>query len=198
MRKNIYFILAIVSLFCACTEGNVKTTATKRVFNSEYEGEYLSRIAFPVGGMGAGMFCIEGSGAISHVSVRHTPEIFNEPCMYAAIHIKGVKNGTKVLEGQSPEWKRFGLAGSGNGLGNTTWGLPRFKENTFLARFPFAEIELKDNELPVKVQLKAWSPFIPTDEDNSSIPVGAIEYTFHNTGKETVEAVFIRIKESGI
>jgi len=190
MRKNIYFILAIVSLFCACTEGNVKTTATKRVFNGKYEGENLSRIAFPIGGMGSGMFCIEGSGAISHMSVRHQPGIFNEPCMYAAIHIKGVKNGTKVLEGQSPEWKRFGLPSAGNGMGHTTWGLPRFKENTFLARFPFAEIELADNELPVKVQLKAWSPFIPTDEDNSSIPVGAIEYTFHNTGKEPVDIVF--------
>jgi hypothetical protein len=55
------------------------------------------------------MFCIEGSGAISHMSVRNHPHVFNEPCMYAAIHIKGLDNGTKVLDGQSPEWKRFGL-----------------------------------------------------------------------------------------
>ena len=33
-------------------------------FNQTYSGEYLKRIAFPVGGMGAGMFCIEGSGAV--------------------------------------------------------------------------------------------------------------------------------------
>ena len=193
MQKNIYHItaIALLSLLCACTGTNTKTAATKRAFNSQYEGEYLNRVAFPIGGMGAGMFCIEGSGAISHLSVRNRPEIFNEPCVFAAIHVNGLKNGTKVLEGQSPEWKRFGLAGAGNGLGNTTWGLPRFnKDNTFLARFPFAEIELKDSELPVTVQMKAWSPFIPTDEDNSSIPTGAIEYTFTNTGKEPVDAIF--------
>ena len=192
MKKQIIFVSAIIiaAFFYSCTGYNKNTFFSKRAFNEKYEGEYLSRVAFPIGGMGAGMFCIEGSGAISHVSVRHRPEIFHEPCMFAALHIKGVNNGTKVLEGQSPEWKRFGLSGSGNGLGNTTWGLPRFKENSFLARFPFAEIDLKDKDLPVDVQMRAWSPFIPTDEDNSSLPVGAIEYTFHNTGNSTVDAIF--------
>ena len=192
IKKYLFFLftITIAVIFCACTNADRNSYSSKRAYNGKYENEYLNRIAFPVGGMGAGMFCIEGSGAISHMSVRHRPEIFNEPCMFAAIHIKGVDNGTKVLEGQSPEWKRFGLSGSGNGLGNTSWGLPRFKENTFFARFPFAEVELKDKELPIEVQLKAWSPFIPTDEDNSSIPVGAIEYTFHNKGNSTVDAIF--------
>ena len=187
-RSSIFIItIALVALFCGCADN---LSSSGRAFNGVYKGEYLNRIAFPVGGIGAGMFCVEGSGAISHVSVRHRPQIFNEPCMFAAIHIKGLANGTKVLEGQSPEWKRFGLSGAGNGLGNTTWGLPRFKENTFVARFPFAEIVLRDKEMPVEVQLTAWSPFIPTDEDNSSLPAGAIEYTFHNKGKEPLEAVF--------
>ena len=52
-------------------------------------GEYLNRIAFPLGGIGAGIFCIEGTGAISHMSVRNRPEIFNEPCTFAAIHVRG-------------------------------------------------------------------------------------------------------------
>lgn len=184
------FTITVAVIFCACADTGRSSYSSKRPFNGKYEKEYLSRIAFPIGGMGAGMFCIEGSGAISHMSVRHRPQIFNEPCMFAAIHIKGINNGTKVLEGQSSEWKRFGSPGSATGMGHTSWGLPRFKENTFLARFPFAEIELRDKELPVEVQLKAWSPFIPTDEDNSSMPVGAIEYTFHNKGNSTVDAVF--------
>jgi len=188
MKKLYYQIfIGIVSfvLFQSCVDA-----PKKREFNGVYEGEYMSRVAFPIGGMGAGMFCIEGSGAISHMSVRHRPLLFNEPAMFAAIHIKGLDNGTKIIEGQSPEWKRFGLHGSGNGMGHTSWGLPRFKENTFSARFPFAEVNLKDRDMPVDVQLRAWSPFIPTDEDNSSLPVGAIEYTFHNTGRETLEVIF--------
>ena len=191
MKNFNYLLLLLLSaIIYSCTGENTKIGSSKRAFNGKYENEYLNRVAFPIGGIGAGMFCIEGSGAISHVSVRNHPEIFNEPCMFAALHIKGLANGTKLLEGQSPEWKRFGLSGSGNGLGETSWGLPRFKENTFLARFPFAEIELRDKDLPVDVKLKAWSPFIPTDEDNSCLPVGAIEYEFHNKGNSTVDAIF--------
>ena len=44
--------------------------------------------------------------------------------------------------------------------------------------------------MPLTVELKGWSPFIPTDQDNSSLPVGALEYTFTNTSKQNVEAVF--------
>ena len=181
---------AAIPVAGALLQGCKEANRPARFFNNKYEDEYLNRIAFPIGGMGAGMFCIEGSGAISHMSVRHRPEIFHEPCMFAAIHVKGMNNGSKVIEGQSPAWKRFGLGGSSNGMGHTNWGLPRFRQASFLARFPFAGIELQDKNLPVEVTMKGWSPFIPTEEDKSSIPVGAIEYAFRNTGSKEIEAIF--------
>src|SRR3982751_5235681 len=74
-----------------------KITGSKRKYNAPYKAEHLNRLAFPIGGLGAGMFCIEGTGAISHMSVRNKPDIFNEPGMFAAVHIKGLKNGAKVI-----------------------------------------------------------------------------------------------------
>ena len=59
-----------------------KGVATKHKYNDTYTGEYLNRIAFPIGGIGAGMFCVEGTGAISHMSVRNKPEMFNEPGLF--------------------------------------------------------------------------------------------------------------------
>src|ERR1700709_1461562 len=59
------------------------TPLTKRKYNSPYTGEYLNRVAFPIGGLGAGMFCLEGTGAISHMSVRNKPEVFNEPPLFS-------------------------------------------------------------------------------------------------------------------
>jgi uncharacterized protein (DUF608 family) len=161
-----------------------------REFNGAYRGEYLNRIAFPVGGIGAGMFCIEGTGTISHMSVRNYPDIFNEPCMFAAISVKGLPEGSKVLEGPVPDWKKFGLQQSGKGAPRTTWGLPHFDEAEFITRFPFCEIKLKDKEIPLEVVITGWSPFIPTDEDNSSLPVGAIEYYFKNTSSRSIDLVF--------
>ncbi len=163
---------------------------SKRPYNGKYTAEYLTRVAMPVGGMGAGMFCIEGTGAISHMSVRNRPDLFNEPGMFAAISVKGVEKGAKVLEGPVPDWKKFGLRDAGNGLGGAITGLPHFKKATFETRFPFASIELEDDDLPLQVKITAWSPFIPGEDNDSSLPVGAIEYTFKNTGSNTAEAVF--------
>ena len=159
-------------------------------YNGTYIGDYLNRIAFPLGGVGAGMICVEGTGAISHVSVHHRPELFNEPGMFAAIAVKGIERGCKVLEGPVQDWKKFGMRGAGNGDAGATYGLPRFNRAEFKARFPFCEIKLEDDDMPLEAKVTGWSPFIPTDEDNSSLPVGSLEYKFVNRGKKTIEAVF--------
>ena len=169
---------------------NFQVDRTVRKYNEEYRDEYLSRVAFPIGGIGAGMFCLEGSGAISHLSVNNRPEIYNIPYAFAAISIKGIENGAKVLESTVPTWKLFGPRGSGLGLGSRNYGLPRFEKGSFLARFPFGMIDLEDNDIPLKVRITGWSPFIPTDEDNSSLPVGVLEYSFTNRSAHSVEAVF--------
>ena len=59
--------------------------ATKRPYNATYAGDHLNRIAFPMGGMGAGMICLEGTGAFSHVSLRHKPDIHNQPLILSAL-----------------------------------------------------------------------------------------------------------------
>ena len=183
-------ILIISSLLFSCSGGEVMTKKDSHEFNGFYTGKYLDRIAFPVGGIGAGMFCIEGTGSISHMSVHNAPDVFNEPCMFAAVSVKGVENGARVLEGPVPDWKKFGQPNSANGSPGTTYGFPRFQNAKFTARFPFALIELQDNDIPLVVNLTGWSPFIPTDADNSSLPVGAIEYSFRNPGSSKIEAVF--------
>lgn len=194
MKTKKIFISGLLILtalmFSSCAGDNIKKDSDKHEYNSYYTGKYLDRIAFPIGGIGAGMFCLEGTGAISHMSVRNRPEVFNEPCMFAAISVKGLVNGTKILEGQVPDWKKFGTPNSGNGSPGTSYGFPRFEGATFLARFPFATINLTDRDIPMNVELTGWSPFIPTDADNSSLPAGAIEYKFRNTGSSKLEAVF--------
>ncbi len=169
-------------------------------FNGVYFGRRLNRIAFPLGGIGAGMICIEGTGALSHFSLRHKPELFNEPCVFSAICIKEIKDETKsntadktiarVLEGPVPEWKIFGRKGCGNGGVGTSYGLPRFAEATFLSRFPFAIIKLKDSKIPLAVTITGWSPFIPGDADNSSLPVAGLEFQFTNISDKPLELVY--------
>jgi uncharacterized protein (DUF608 family) len=166
------------------------TSRQERSFNGSYENELLSRIAFPMGGIGTGMVCLEGAGGISHVSVRNHPDIFNEPFVFAAVAVKGLENGAKVLEGPVPGWKVFGLAGSGNGNARGVNGYPHFEKAAFLCRFPFATVTLQDDDIPLDISLTGWSPFIPGDADRSSWPVAAVEYTFKNNSSREVAAVF--------
>jgi len=162
----------------------------ERSFNGPYEGEFVEQVAFPLGGMGAGMVCLEGTGTVSHVSVFNRPDIYHEPGAFAALSIKGLENGARVLEGPVPDYKKFGRPGTGRGAPGTFYGLPRFEDAVFEARFPFGTIKLRDAHIPLEIIITGWSPFIPLDPDNSSLPCGALEYTFINQHEEEVEALF--------
>jgi uncharacterized protein (DUF608 family) len=188
MQRKLFFFSGVLAVILSCQKPG--PVPSGRMFNTVYEGEYLNRVAFPIGGIGAGMVCLEGTGAISHVSVRNKPDVFNEPFLMAVLSVKGVKNGTKVLEGPVPEWKIFGNPGSGDGARRKTYGFPRFAKATFETRFPFGTVKLEDGDIPLEVSVTGWSPFIPVDEDNSSLPAGCLEYTFRNTGTTEQEASF--------
>ncbi len=166
------------------------TMKPSRDYNGPYSGSHLDRIAFPMGGMGAGMVCLEGTGALSHVSLRGHMDFFNEPEVFSAIHVRGVPNGSKVLEGQVPEWKYFGPAGTGNGGRNSLHGLPRCGGARFQTRFPFADIDIDDDDIPLDVRITGWSPFVPGYSDASSLPVAALEYRFENTTDRAIECVY--------
>jgi uncharacterized protein (DUF608 family) len=169
---------------------NLIVPESKHSYNGPYTGDFLNRIAFPIGGLGAGMFCLEGTGAISHMSVRNKPDVFNEPGVFGAISVKGIKNGAKIIEGPVPDWKSFGQPNTGNGAGGSIFGLPRFEDASFITRFPFATISLTENDFPLTAEIKGWSPFVPGDADSSGIPAGALEYSFKNVGNGAVDCVF--------
>ena len=193
MKKITHFWAVFIFLVFSLGLTNcqtVKRGVDERIYNGPYSGPHLNRVAFPIGGIGAGMFCLEGTGAISHVSVRNTLHFFNEPCTFAAITIKEDMNVARVLEGPVPGWKIFGAARTGNGASGSSYGLPRFKQAAFLSRFPFGTVSLEDPNIPLEVTLTGWSPFIPGDADNSSLPVGSLEYSFKNGTDSAVEAVF--------
>ena len=158
---------------------------------TEYSGERTRFIAYPMGGIGAGMICLEGTGTLSHFSLRSQPDVHNEPNVFSAICIKGKKNTARVLEGPVPMYKIFGKGiNMGNGLPGRNHGLPRFSESSFKAIFPYGVVSLEDEKVPLDVQITGWSPFIPGDADNSSLPVAGLEFKFKNTSNEQIECIY--------
>ncbi|MCL2095866.1 MAG: non-lysosomal glucosylceramidase [Oscillospiraceae bacterium] len=184
----------------------------KRNYNGVYERENTAYINFPLGGIGSGNYCISGTGMPGGFSLRNSPNIFFNPNIFAAISVKSNepnKNNTaRILEGQIPKHEIFkpgpGFGGSGNGLSGKNYGLPRFLSNGFISRFPFAEIKLSDPDILPGVSIRAWSPFIPSDSYNSSLPCATLEYNFDNNTGGTIEGVyyfcslnFMKINDNG-
>ncbi len=156
-----------------------------------YTGRKLDNISFPMGGIGAGTVCLNGTGNFGSVSLRHRPEIYNEPNMFAAVTALGEQPKSRVVEVKVPGSKYFtNTRGAGRGLEGKNYGLTRFKGGTFSARFPFAELALSDDKFPLTAKVTGWSPFVPGDEDSSSLPVAALEYEFINNTGRTADYVF--------
>ena len=154
----------------------------------------------PIGGLGAGCICINGSGGLQDFSIRARPETTALPAGFtssssdtgfAVLYIKGPTPVAKVVEGPFPPFKIFdqGLQGQGLRRGGSE-GFPRFEKSNFRGEFPFGEIRFGDQAIPLDVSLIAWNPFIPLDDKNSGIPCAILEYTLHNASSRGVDYEF--------
>ena len=88
LKYSLLFMISILAISNRWVSANEIDNERNRIYNSSYSGKYNNRIAFPIGGIGAGMYCLEGTGYISHMSVWHRPEVFHEPGMFAALYVK--------------------------------------------------------------------------------------------------------------
>ena len=59
--------------------------------------------------------------------------------------------------------------------------LPHFSAVDFQGEFPLAELSFRDDTFPGDVKMLAFNPFIPTNEDDSSIPAAFFEFSISNT-----------------
>lgn len=165
-----------------------------------FSGDRATQVAMPIGGLGAGCICINGSGGLQDFSIRTRPETTALPAGFtsnspeagfAVLHIKEATPVTKLIEGPFPPFKIFdqGLQGQGLRRGGSE-GFPRFEKCNFRGEFPFAELRFADASIPLDVSLVAWNPFIPLDDKNSGIPCAILEYTLHNTSSRPVDYEF--------
>lgn len=161
----------------------------------QYREEQLNNIAYALGGMGAGTLCFTGWGSLDSVAIRHRPEKFFTPTAFSAVTVLGEKPETRLLEAPVPKVHYFtNVPEAGRGFFVTpkgkTYGLPRFTEGVFSAAFPFAALSLNAPDFPLRAEIKAWSPFVPSDADASSQPFAALEYTLTNTTDRPLDAVY--------
>ncbi len=142
-----------------------------------YKGEELKYIGMPIGGIYAGQMYISGDGRLWNW------DIFNERVMDP-----GGPGDKYYLNAMKPE--EFMTVASGflidYGKNAVQLSNKGFSDISFRGEYPIANINFKDDKQPLDVTLEAFSPFSPTEDDNSSIPATIFNYKVTNTSNEDV------------
>jgi uncharacterized protein (DUF608 family) len=161
-----------------------------------YAGERSRYLAFPLGGIGSGGFSISGSGRLIDWSLRNRPALqsYNG---YSHFAIKAERDGklvdARVLNGPydlnpagAPGMRKM-FDGFGHGANRQTLvGVPHFRNVDFYGRFPTADLVFSDDRFPGGVRMTAFSPFIPHEDRDSSMPVAMLEFEIVNTSAEAL------------
>lgn len=147
-----------------------------------YRGTDLDKIGMPIGGIGAGQVYLGGDGKLWHWDIfnRHQDSGSSGP-HYA-----------RPMTPQSPFAQGFAIRVAGAGpeqvrpLDRTGW-----REIAFTGEYPIGEVDYSDSEAPVQVHLEAFSPFVPLDENDSSLPATIMRFTVKNLSRSglTVDIV---------
>lgn len=159
---------------------------------TEYKGANLKEISFPLGGIGTGCIGLFGNGRLADYEIFNRPnrDTNNNDSCFA---VSTIKNGkivdTRIIQGDCEKNLNGTVRrGYGGGLEACTMaGFPHFKNVKFTGEFPIAKVDFSDERFLGKISLTAWSPFIPMNDKDSSIPVAFLEYTVTNTTDSELE-----------
>lgn len=154
---------------------------------TKYDQSHLRQIGLPLGGIGTGTVSLGGRGNL------HDWEVVNRPakgfdleqtffCLYA--RTQDGRSSTCALEGIIPPEDYEGARGAVI----PNHGLPRFRHCSFEAAYPFGQVILSDPDVPLKVRLQAFNPLIPTNSNDSGIPMAALRFVLVNDTSQDIDA----------
>ncbi|MGH9447127.1 MAG: GH116 family glycosyl-hydrolase, partial [Terriglobia bacterium] len=151
--------------------GSVEPVAKGEIeFPRRFSGNHLKMLSFPLGGVGAGSIGLGGRGQLQEWWIFNRPDKGNSPA-YAFPAI-WARSGTRKPVSRVLEARILPPYEGSSGLGSANApGLPRLASCAFTGEFPLARVDFEDPELPVKVSLEAFTPFIPLEPDDSGLPV---------------------------
>ena len=148
-------------------------------------GSDLRYVGMPVGGIGAGQLYLGGDGRLWHW------DIFNQ---YENTGSNGPHYAQPPIP-SSPLTQQFSLT-----IGGQTRTLDRtgFSDISFRGEYPIGLVEYSDAAVPLTVKLEAFSPFIPLNTDDSSLPATILQITLRNPSAAPVSATLTGELENAV
>lgn len=184
MKKEIGLFL-IYALFYT----NISYSEDWPVLN-HYDEAHIEKIAFPVGGIGTGTVSVNGRGQLVDWEIMNIPakgfsttSQGNDAPFFSIYINDGKTKFTRGLMGPllNSEYEHM------EGRPVDHHGIPRFEKATFDAAYPFGIVNLYDSTLPADVKMKVFNPLIPTNANDSGIPIAVLRYVVSNKSDKPIE-----------
>ncbi|MDR0654763.1 MAG: hypothetical protein LBG22_00480 [Treponema sp.] len=142
--------------------------------------EKAGTIRFLLGGIGTGNISLDQNARYTDFELWNYPNKgFRSPYTFFAVRAQTPdgKIYTKALESRLVPPFSHGHGCPVQDLG----GLSRFRHSEMTGNFPFVNYILTDEGMPLEVELEAFTPLIPLNTDDSSLPVAVLRYSVRNT-----------------
>lgn len=157
-------------------------------------GAELEKIGMPVGGLCCGQLYLGGDGKLWHWDIFNLPQQPN-------FSDTGGPNYARPPKPLSPIEQGFALTVTTKGKTETrlldSRGFPA-QTIGFQGQYPVGTVEFADPTFPAAVTLTAFSPFVPLNVDDSSLPVTVMRYRVRNLGTEPAEMELIGWIENAV
>jgi len=154
---------------------------------TQYDQDHLGRIALLLGGIGTGTVSLGGRGDLRDWEIVNRPaKGFRPGNAFFALYAKPSdrRARTRALEGPIEPSRYEGHSG----CEIPNHGLPRFRNASFAAAYPFGQVLLSDPDVPLDVRIEAFNPLVPADPDTSGIPVAVLRFVLTNKTPSPVAA----------
>jgi len=154
-----------------------------------YRGKDLDTIGMPVGGIGAGQLYLLGDGRLG------CWQIFNHH------HFTGTGRGLydKYRTPDAPVDQGFAVVVDQDGKKSAKkLNKKDFSKVEFVGEYPIGTVRYEEDGFPVKVEMEAFSPFIPLNAQDSALPATLFHITVENHSDKKLKTSLMSWLENAV
>lgn len=151
-------------------EGTIDLDSTTETWNS----------GVPIGGFGTGKFELLPNGQFGNLTINNSWDL-------PVLRPRGTFLAVGAKASSSGGGGRILQVNPADPRGNKIFSdYPSMTDGKYTGKFPFGQVDLTDEKLPLEVTIEGWSPVIPYNAEDSSLPAGVINVVVRNPQKYPV------------
>ncbi len=146
-----------------------------------YSGENLGAISFTVGGIATGAIQTDGKARLATWQIFNNYTQARVPESFFALRVKsGTRNVVRALQTEP------------------VGPFAAMKSLSFRGEYPFAWYDFADPAVPVRVSMEVFSPLVPMNVKDSSIPCAVFRLTAENSTGSPAEVSFLASQQNAV